>query len=52
MDTKNQEDKDRKKKSNSIKKTEKNEKSGPGDKPGRSNILKNDIKKQFDLLYQ
>jgi hypothetical protein len=45
MDAKDQKNKDQKKKSYSTKKTEKNEKSGPGDKPGRSNILKSDLKK-------
>lgn len=42
MDVQHEKNKDRKKKSYTTKKTEKNEKSGPGDKPGRGNVLKSD----------
>ena len=40
MDPKSEKNKDRKKTSGTTKKTEKNEKSGPGDKPGRGNAIK------------
>lgn len=45
MDAQSEKNKDRKRKSYSTKKTEKNEKSGPGDKPGRANVIKSDWKK-------